>query len=86
METTKRAKVKYLWVIRQVGSSIAGSPRQLRSGLSASRSTESRIIARPLQTVVRPLFNPTSNYSYFMLMCPVRDATAFYDEPTRYLL
>jgi len=33
--------------------------------------TEGRIIARPIQMAVRPLFNPTSNYSYFMLMCLV---------------
>jgi ABC-2 type transport system permease protein len=41
--------------------------------LSASGVTQrsATTFARPIVPVIRPLFNPTSNYSYFILMCVV---------------
>ena len=60
-----------LRAIRDVVTSFQVGVDGIELAMAGVPPAENRIIARPLQTVVRPLFNPTSNYSYFMLMCLV---------------
>jgi len=55
---------------RSIGAAIATyrtetrARRLMASGVSRARATA---VAAPIQTVVRPLFNPASHYSYFIL-------------------
>jgi ABC-2 type transport system permease protein len=48
---------------------VATDSREL--AVSGVAQTATKALARPIEPVMRPLFNPTSNYSHFMLMCLV---------------
>jgi len=64
-----------LGAIRNVVTSFQVAVNGIELSTAGVPRTEGRVLARPIQAVIRPVFNPTLNYSYFMLMCLVCVAT-----------